>query len=264
MDISFYQQEGLNVETYDAFINESKQVEADLTFFQKIVDAQGGPVLELGSGTGRAAWALAKEGHQVVALDLSEAMVRVAKRKGAALEQKVQKRARFVRGDMSDFSLDEKFAVVLIPFRSFQSIVSPAKQRRSLECIFKHLKRKGLLVIDLFDPLLDLCLPGKQKGNSPEKVIHLETGNVVERKVTERINDTFLQTLTEKWVFTEYDSQGGVIRQETETLALRWSYRWEMKYLFELSGFAVQAEYSDFFESAPAYGKEQIWVVQKV
>jgi hypothetical protein len=36
-----------------------------------------------------------------------------------------------------------------------------------------------------------------------------------------------------------------------------------MRYLFELTGFEVVAEYSDFFRSLPAHGKEQLWVLQK-
>jgi hypothetical protein len=45
-------------------------------------------------------------------------------------------------------------------------------------------------------------------------------------------------------------------------MALRWTYRWELHYLLRLCGFAVEAEYSDFDRSAPAYGKELILVAQ--
>ncbi len=44
---------------------------------------------------------------------------------------------------------------------------------------------------------------------------------------------------------------------------MSWIYRREMRYLFELTGFEVLAEYSDFAKSPPAYGKEQIWVARK-
>jgi len=45
-------------------------------------------------------------------------------------------------------------------------------------------------------------------------------------------------------------------------MVLRWTYRWEMHHLLNLCGFAVEAEYSDFVGSAPAYGKELIVVVR--
>lgn len=260
MDQQFYQQHGLNIETYDAFLDGAKQIEVDLHFFDEIVQKQGGPILELGSGTGRVAWEMAKKGHRVTGLDLSESMIRYATRKGEIFSEQVRNKVHFFRGDMCNFSLDEKFEVALIPFRAFQSILTPEDQQKSLQCIRKHLKQGGALVIDLFDPLLDLCLPGKQQGTPVETTIHPVTGNTVKREVTERVNDTFSQTLSETWVFTEIDSEGKVLRQETETLALRWTYRWEMKYLLELSGFSIEAQYSDFSKSPPAYGNEQIWV----
>jgi len=37
-----------------------------------------------------------------------------------------------------------------------------------------------------------------------------------------------------------------------------------MRYLFELTGFQVIDEYSDFFRSQPVYAAEQLWVVRKI
>jgi hypothetical protein len=45
-------------------------------------------------------------------------------------------------------------------------------------------------------------------------------------------------------------------------MALRWTYRWELRHLLELCDLAVDAEYSDFAGSAPAYGKELILVAR--
>ena len=44
---------------------------------------------------------------------------------------------------------------------------------------------------------------------------------------------------------------------------MRWTYRWEMRYLLELTGFEVVAEYGDFRGSPPAYGQEQVWVCRR-
>jgi hypothetical protein len=53
-----------------------------------------------------------------------------------------------------------------------------------------------------------------------------------------------------------------VLAQDTREMALRWTYRWELHHLLRLCGFAVEAEYSDFGRSAPAYGKELILVAR--
>ena len=77
------------------------------------------------------------------------------------------------------------------------------------------------------------------------------------------MNDTVAQTLEEVWRFTEVGPDGQPIRVEEEVLRMRWIYRWEMRYLLELCGFEIEAEYSDYAGAAPAYGKEQIWVARK-
>ena len=54
-----------------------------------------------------------------------------------------------------------------------------------------------------------------------------------------------------------------MVRQEEEILRLRWTYRYEMRHLLELAGFEVEAEFSDFRGSPPAYGREQVWLARK-
>ena len=60
------------------------------------------------------------------------------------------------------------------------------------------------------------------------------------------------------------DQAGKVLRQAFENLTLRWTYRQEMRYLLELTGFQIEAEYSDFAESPPSYGKEQLWLARRL
>ena len=80
--------------------------------------------------------------------------------------------------------------------------------------------------------------------------------------MAERRLDEMHQIVEELWRETEFTPSGDPTRVEENWLALRWTYRWEMRYLLELCGFAVEAEYSDFRGSAPAYGREQIWVAR--
>ncbi len=52
-------------------------------FYRQEARARGGPVLELACGTGRLTLPLARDGHDVVGLDASEAMLAGARRKAA-------------------------------------------------------------------------------------------------------------------------------------------------------------------------------------
>lgn len=71
------------------------------------------------------------------------------------------------------------------------------------------------------------------------------------------------QTLRETMRIQEFDSDGREIAAEETSWVLRWSYRQEMRYLFELTGFELEALYSDFATSPPVYGREQVWVVRR-
>jgi hypothetical protein len=143
-------------------------------------------------------------------------------------------------------------------------ILSPDNQRRSLLTMKNHLNDNGRLIINIFDPRLDMCLPGEQDRSGNNRTIKNPlNGNEIEVQVAVHINDTLNQTFTETWRFSEGDASGHILRVEDEILRMRWTYRWEMRYLFELTGFEVENEFSDFRESPPAYGKDQIWVVKK-
>jgi hypothetical protein len=74
--------------------------------------------------------------------------------------------------------------------------------------------------------------------------------------------DHLNQVRRDLWRYTEIAPNGEVLAQDTREMALRWTYRWELHHLLRLSGFAVEAEYSDFRSSAPAYGKELILVAR--
>ena len=163
---------------------------------------------------------------------------------------------------MTAFSLDESFPLIIIAYRSFQMLTTPAQQQACLKGVVNHLTPGGLLIVDLFDPRLDMCTPDNAFG-SAHTITHPGTGNDVHVEVTRTSTDPVSQTFTETWTFTESDKQGHIHRQEEEQLTMRWIYRYEMRYLLELAGLTVEAEYSDFDESPPAYGKEQIWLARR-
>lgn len=258
---TYYAEGGLNVETYDL---RTKGFPGEIDFWVARARESGGPVLELACGTGRITWPIARAGIDIVGLDVNPAMLRAAEAKRAQESPEVRERVRLVQGDMTDFSVGETFALAIIPFRAFQAVLTPEDQRRSLSCIRRHLRPGGRLIVDIFDPRLDWALPERTDPGLPARptVTHPVTGNTLKVDVLSRRNDTLRQLFSEHWRFTELSSTGQLLRQEDEILQLRWTYRYEMRYLLELCGFTVEAELSDFSSSPPAYGMEQIWIAR--
>jgi hypothetical protein len=189
-------------------------------------------------------------------------MLAQAAMKISRLDPTIRSATRLVEGDLASFTLETKFDLILLPARVFAFLLTVKDQRACLGRVFEHLRPGGFAAIDVFDPRLDLCVPGRTPGRT-ETRIDPETGGAVRVDVLFRENDTLRQIGREVWRFSRLDSSGAVVDSEEEQLELRWTYRYEMRHLLELSGFRDAVEYSDFDRSPPAYGVEQVWVAQK-
>src|SRR5262245_43617264 len=119
---------------YDGFISEYYDASpivaarADVAFYVNAAKAYGGPVLELGCGSGRVTQAIAQAGFRVTGLDLSAKMLARAEEKVSALPAEVRSRVSLTLGNMTNFELDTKFPLVIIPFRPFQHLLETQLQ----------------------------------------------------------------------------------------------------------------------------------------
>jgi SAM-dependent methyltransferase len=261
---AFYEADSLHTEIYDALgpsLVMGSPVEGDTDFYRRLARETGGPILEVGCGTGRVAAALAGDGHEVVGVDLSGPMLRLAGQRREALPADVAARLSFHRANMRTLDLGRDFALILTPARVFQFMLTSAAQREALAALRTHLRPNGRLVLDLFDPLLDRVVPSGEGTARGGELIHPTTGKRVTWEITARRPDPARQLVDEDWTFSEIDVSGQVLRTAIEQLTLRWSLRSEMRLLFELVGFEVVADYGDFSGGPPAYGREQVWVL---
>jgi len=137
---------------YDA---EHRTLVADIDLYLDLLHEARvrGPVLELACGSGRVAVPLALAGHQVVGLDLSEAMLRRARARRRTLPPEAAARLRFSLQDMRRFRFAHPFAAAMIPFSSLALLPEAADRAACLECTARHLRPRAPLVIDLPSPV---------------------------------------------------------------------------------------------------------------
>ncbi len=107
--------------------------------------ADGGPVLELGVGTGRVALPLAARGIEVVGIEGSEAMAAKLKEKEGGEAVRV-----FV-GDFADTAVEGTFRVIFAAFNTFLLPTQEA-QARCFENGARHLDPGGAVVVDALVP----------------------------------------------------------------------------------------------------------------
>lgn len=118
--------------------------DADLPLWRRLAAAAGGPILDLGAGTGRVAVDLAAHGHEVVALDSdSELLAELAERAASVTT---------VQADARTFALDTRFALILAPMQLAQILGGSEGRAQMLERVRAHLRPGGLFAASLSDP----------------------------------------------------------------------------------------------------------------
>ncbi len=244
-------------ELYDSIYS---YVRDDIPFYVEEAVRSGGPVLELGCGTGRVSIPIAQAGVDIVGLDFSPAMLDVALSKLLALEES-HGTLTLVQGDMRDFTLDQKFKLVIIPFRGFLSLLTVEDQARTLLNIKRHLAPGGRLVFNIFVPDLDMLVQEGDVAYHLRDVADPETGR---RFVLwhQSSYDNFNQIITARIIADELDKEGVVIRRVYRDFQLRYVHRWEMQHLLRLCGYDILDLYGNFYRSPfDETSTEMVWIV---
>jgi SAM-dependent methyltransferase len=121
----------------------------DLPLWRELAAAAGGPVLDVGAGTGRVALHLAARGHPVVALDREPALVVALRERAARAGAPVEA----VCADARDFALGRRFPLVLVPMQTVQLLGGAPGRAAFLRSARAHLAPGGLLAVALADAL---------------------------------------------------------------------------------------------------------------
>lgn len=125
---------------------------ADVAFYAKLAQRVGGPVLELGAGTGRITLALARAGVQVLGVDRSTDMLARAKERVASLPASARDNVELRRGDIRTLRLRRRFPLVLAPFNLFMHLYTRDDVERALATVRAHLAPRGRLAMDVLVP----------------------------------------------------------------------------------------------------------------
>jgi ubiquinone/menaquinone biosynthesis C-methylase UbiE len=121
-------------------------VKSDIPFYIEYAEKTKGNILELACGTGRVSIELAKNNYSVDCLDLSKEMLAEFEKKINNLDDKLKNNIRLIHGNMSAFNLNKKYNLIIIPFRSFQTLTNEKDILNSLNCIYSHLNEEGIFI----------------------------------------------------------------------------------------------------------------------
>ncbi|MEN8242909.1 MAG: methyltransferase domain-containing protein [Chloroflexota bacterium] len=148
----------------------------DLPFWLGLAEQHGSPILELGCGTGRIMLPLIEAGYQVTGLDISAAMLQQLKTLAAQDEIDPPD---LVQGDLSNFSLERNFSLILLPCNTY-STLSKSQRQSALNCIREHLTPGGVFATSVPNPTWVTKLEAIEEVEVETVFIHPETGNPVQ------------------------------------------------------------------------------------
>ena len=237
----------------------------DVSFFVEAALEPGGPVLELGCGTGRVLVPTARAGIDIVGLDLSPHMLAVCQERLLGEPEEVQSRVQLVEADMRRFSLGQAFKLITTPFRPFQHLTTVDDQISCLECTHRHLVKGGRLILDIFNPYLEALTRddvGREWGDEPGFTTPDGRQVVRRQKIVSR--DVFSQVSYVELIYYVTHPDG---REErlVHAFPMRHLFRFEAEHLLARCGFVVEQVYADFDKSpyGSNYPGELIFVARK-
>lgn len=241
-------------------IDNRDNLTADIPFYIDYAKQQKGEILELGCGTGRVTLALASEGYRITGLDLSQQMLEVFRKK-LTEKPELKNRITLVYGDMADFHLGRKFAMIIAPFRAFQAVTDAKDIENSLTCIHEHLGNNGIFIVNVFNPHTVMDNSWCYGETVQWERLDENTGNYVVKKHWGDKIDTVNQVIYPHFAF-EVTYPDGKTQRIVDDLKLKYYYKDQLRAVIEKAGMEI-AEAFSWYDKSPIGGREIIYVCRR-
>jgi SAM-dependent methyltransferase len=224
---------------YDAAYATLEGLGADVGFYRELARRAGGPVLELGCGTGRVLAAIAADGLARTGVDASPEML-------AVLRERAGEDVELVCADMRGFDLGgRRFPLIFSAFRAFQHLITVEDQLRCLARVRAHLAPGGCFAFDVFNPRPERT--ARDEEPESEDLRFTQDGDEVVR-LARVSRDRARQTLHVVFRY-ERRREGRRLGSETTAFDMRWFHRYELEHLLARAGFSQVEIFGDFDRS---------------
>lgn len=193
----------------------------DVAFYTDIAREADGPVLEMACGTGRIYLELLRAGVDADGFDLSAGALDLLREKAddEGLDPTVW------RDDMTDFSVEREYELVVCPFNAMQHLLSVEDQLAALRTVHDALAPGGRFVFDVVVPNFELICesygewttePTEYRGEEHEYRTRTSITDPVEQQVTV---ETELYDAEGELVFADGHQNKMLPKREAELLA---------------------------------------------
>ncbi|NLM25222.1 MAG: class I SAM-dependent methyltransferase [Firmicutes bacterium] len=229
----------------------SIQFTDDLDFYLELASTIPGKILDIGCGTGRLLIPLLEQGREVVGLDYSADMLKIARDKCEAYGYS----PALIQGDMREFSLNEQFNLIMIPYHSLIYMTTEQDRLAVFQRVYEHLQPGGIFAFDFDTRVVKIGVSFPWIGFQG---IHPFTNEVILQVVQEKGLTTNLRLLNQVNYRFGKDPKVTVESSLEATISAE-----HVQSLLEQVGFQVEAMYGNYQKEAYQNHSECIVVARK-
>lgn len=222
----------------------------DLAFYGEFARTVSGPLLDVGVGSGRVALPLARAGHDITGIDVSEPMLALARQRATAAE--FGHRLLVTQADVVSVVLPQRFGLAYFSLNTFSHLLTRPEQLAALANVRRHLLPDGRLLIDQWNPHASVA-----PDSSGQWVFGYRRQTPDSRWVTQSVSsraDPAEQQLQTTIVYDEEIASpsraagagGANVRRTTVALRLRYFYRYEVEWLLLAAGYELEAVFGSY------------------
>lgn len=208
----------------------------DLIMYSRLAEIYGGPILDVGCGTGRVLLHLGQEGYPVHGVDNSREMLVILANKLKALPH-LKKKITYTEGDVLDYTSDKQFKLTLLTYNALMHFHTQEQQITLLKRLHALTAKNGRLVIDLPNAGDTFASEDSEAVILDRTFIDESSGHLIMLYSVSYLDRT-TQLMRVQWIYDEVQADGTVKRLFVPHI-LRYYFYPEMQLLLKLTGFEV-------------------------
>lgn len=250
---------------YDAIARYYDAMHASLTEDVGLVlslAARGGPILELGCGTGRLLIPLARAQRRVTGIDRSPAMLQLARERLRDEPDNVQRRVELLCADMVNFSLvGPRFKLALLSYNTFLHL-DATRAMAACRNISRHLAPEGHLFIDVVNPLAVEQTPNDSLLTH-ERILRDEDADETVLVFAANRLDEGRQALHITWIFDSSPLNGGAVQRQVASVTYHYYFPHQLELMLDEAGLEVVEMYGNYRKEPYSEAAERLLVLAR-